>query len=187
MPVLTAKADYQKVQLSWNEPNVGHGIKHYEVYFGVENDGVPSNPNVRIAVTDDTKFTALGLVNGYKYSFIVKPVLGDGKYYENLSNIAYARPSVILDAEELSKQFNFNVYPNPNDGNFTLSLEGKQSEKLNVRIMNVAGQEVFGKDFGFFNGILSETIDMTNVASGLYIIVAETDGGMIQKKISILK
>ena len=186
-PVLTAKADYQKAYLTWTKPLDAHNIAKFEVYFGIEVDGVPSNPNVRIALTEDTKFTAIGLVNGFNYSFIVKPVLADGKYYQNLTNIAYARPSVILDAEELSKQFNFNVYPNPNDGNFTLALEGKQSEKLNVRVVNVAGQEVYAKNFGFFNGNMSEKIDLSSVSSGLYIVIVETDGGMIQRKVSINK
>jgi hypothetical protein len=185
VPVLTATADYQKAHLSWTKPLPEHGIKRFEVYFGIEVDGVPSNPNVRIANIEDTKFTAIGLVNGFNYSFIVKPVLGDGKYYENLSNIAYARPSVILGEDDLSKQFSFNVYPNPNNGTFTLNLEGKQSEKLNVKIVNVAGQEVYSNNFGSFNGYFSETIDLNNVASGLYIVTVETDGGMIQRKVSI--
>jgi hypothetical protein len=187
VPVLTAKADYQKASLTWTKPLPEHAISKFEVYFGIEVDGVPSNPNVRIAVTEDTKFTALGLVNGFNYSFIVKPVTGDGKYYQNLSNIAYARPSVILDADEFAKQFALNVFPNPNSGNFTLSLEGKQSEKLNVRITDIAGQEVYAENFGSFNGNFNQTIDLSGVASGLYIISVETDGGMLQRKVSINK
>jgi hypothetical protein len=69
-----------------------------------------------------------------------------------------------------------NVYPNPNRGDvFTVRAGGLVSEQVFVRIMDIAGREVYSSGFAV-DGVLNATLQMTAVLqSGIYMIEL-TDG-----------
>ncbi len=65
--------------------------------------------------------------------------------------------------------------PNPSNGNFMLSLETSSSLDLNIEIYNTVGQVLSTEIWSGVSGSATRMIDLTDVASGVYIIRL-TDG-----------
>ncbi|MEI6509289.1 MAG: T9SS type A sorting domain-containing protein, partial [Bacteroidota bacterium] len=75
------------------------------------------------------------------------------------------------------------LYPNPNNGKFTIDAEG--TEITSVKVYNIIGtlvKEISNKD----NSKTIE-IDMTGVSEGVYIVKMEGPGKVSTQKITIVK
>ena len=80
----------------------------------------------------------------------------------------------------------FNLYPNPNNGQFTLVLtgEGLGSNLLEIRLINIIGQ-VMNQEEVNFTGSLERTYDHRNLAAGMYFIELRAGDKNVYKKVVI--
>ncbi|MCB0805995.1 MAG: T9SS type A sorting domain-containing protein [Bacteroidales bacterium] len=78
------------------------------------------------------------------------------------------------------------IYPNPNSGQFTISLEGINEDEISLRIYNAIGGEVFTKENIQVSGSLREVIDL-DTEQGVYYIRVEGDQLLINQKMIIKK
>ena len=79
----------------------------------------------------------------------------------------------------------FIVYPNPANDILTVSVsENLLKKDATLSLISINGRVIF-KQRKMQNSL--ETIDLTNVASGLYIILIETTDLKLNKKISVIK
>ena len=62
----------------------------------------------------------------------------------------------------------FNLYPNPNAGQFTI-VNGGQDTEMNVEVINTNGQVVYRNVANVVSG-QQEQVDITNLAKGMYIV-----------------
>ncbi|MCB2196816.1 MAG: choice-of-anchor J domain-containing protein [Bacteroidetes bacterium] len=62
-----------------------------------------------------------------------------------------------------------NIFPNPNNGMFTLEMNASKAGSFNVQIINIQGQVVYNKEVNQ-DGFYKEQIDISNEASGIYYI-----------------
>lgn len=58
------------------------------------------------------------------------------------------------------------VYPNPNNGQFTLELSEKPQDKLHLSISNTLGQLIYSKELNSSNNAIS----LDGVDKGIYIM-----------------
>jgi hypothetical protein len=74
-----------------------------------------------------------------------------------------------------------NVYPNPGNGVFTISLEGRQP-KTTAKVVNAIGQTVYQS-----TSTLREqnVINLTHLPKGMYFLVLENEAGRTSKKLVI--
>lgn len=86
----------------------------------------------------------------------------------------------IMAVEEKETGNSVTVYPNPNDGIFQIEIPGLGTP-ANLKVLNTAGQTVHAAQ------IYSEntTVDLSGLSDGTYILLLNTDKGMVQKKIII--
>lgn len=79
-----------------------------------------------------------------------------------------------------------NIYPNPNNGEFVLELNGSTNEVKEslVSIYNLMGQHVFEKQV-MSNG--KQTIDVSTLTNGTYLVKVNSNGSILHKKITIQK
>lgn len=68
------------------------------------------------------------------------------------------------------------IYPNPSTGVFTVSLANVEARKVELRIMNVIGNEIFHETLTDNDGTFKKTVDLKSYAKGLYYVKLEADG-----------
>ncbi len=77
--------------------------------------------------------------------------------------------------------------PNPNNGVFCLTLHGNPCEIVTIRIISETGKTIFEKRIGNQSGEYHETIDISNVATGIYTILVQSKTLRETKKMIIQK
>ncbi|WP_181305205.1 T9SS type A sorting domain-containing protein [Rufibacter sp. XAAS-G3-1] len=66
------------------------------------------------------------------------------------------------------------VYPNPTSGVITISLEGFEGKKTDLRIMNVIGNVVYREVIQDPAERYMKTLDLNKLSKGLYYVKLET-------------
>ena len=150
-------------------------------------------------------------------SLVPSVIASSGGFYSNASGMlsfttgelsaieTYTTPNLILTQgfqqswdfgtavdEHVASRFSIEVNPNPSDGHFNLTTISDISENMNVKILDVLGKEILNVPFYHEGLIHDQSIDLSGVASGLYLVVLSTksrglDRTSITKKIQIVK
>jgi glucose/arabinose dehydrogenase len=74
---------------------------------------------------------------------------------------------------DTSGLFQMKVYPNPNDGRFTISLRmaAETKEKAIVKMLNSLGQVIYNSEYTAENGFISQTVDLDkSLPTGIYVL-----------------
>lgn len=74
----------------------------------------------------------------------------------------------ITGVSELNRSYNISLYPNPNNGQFVMSMEGLAGESMSYSIVDNSGRVVMMKDLGNVRATRVESIDMAGSAAGIY-------------------
>ena len=77
-----------------------------------------------------------------------------------------------------------NVYPNPSDGNFTVTVEGMTGENVRITILSTTGRVLLNREVAG-NNVLHEQFNLSNVSRGLYFIRIDNGKTMTVKRIVI--
>ena len=140
--------------------------------------------------------TIMTNTKGNMYSASIPGVGGDNEveyyiYAENENNkseshpyigsadphvFSYSGGSVAVNNIKQNKEIN--IFPNPNNGRFTLQTMFTSGS---LRIININGQEVYSTEFSSS----LNTIDISDFASGIYLIKIENEGAVYYEKIII--
>lgn len=85
---------------------------------------------------------------------------------------------------EISNVDNLQIYPNPNNGQFTVSFKAKHAiENLQINVSTVTGQQVYTEKYSQVQNSFNKNINLSNYPSGIYFISVEADG---QKQVNKL-
>ena len=76
------------------------------------------------------------------------------------------------------------VYPNPNNGNFTIQFTTTSGNEIKVNVHDVRGREIFNKSYNS-NGLFNESLQLENVQSGIYLVTVQDGSRKEVKKIVI--
>jgi hypothetical protein len=76
------------------------------------------------------------------------------------------------------------VYPNPNDGRFSIQFENNSNEPLQIAVLNVMGQTVFAEKRAVEPGTVYLDINLGEIAAGAYVL--QLRQGSVQRNIEIL-
>jgi hypothetical protein len=79
------------------------------------------------------------------------------------------------------------VFPNPNNGTFTLRLSSESNEKVKLSIRNMVGESLVSEEQISVNGEFVKTIDLSNYSEGLYLMMIENNGKVFTEKILVQK
>jgi hypothetical protein len=78
----------------------------------------------------------------------------------------------------------FSVYPNPSNGNFTAAIKMTSVSDVTITVMDIAGRKVFESTDKSVKD-LNKAINLSNIATGSYIINVRTDRGTANQRIVI--
>jgi len=99
-------------------------------------------------------------------------------------NITHSPGSVnVLEIDKNSNLLELTIYPNPSNNIFNLSFLSKNIQDLKIRIINVVGEVIYTEHLEKFTGEYIKRLDLSNNAKGIYFLIAETDNGIINKKL----
>ena len=147
----------------------------------------------------DGMVTATGIGGTAPYSFVWNDGEFTGDQLTNLSGGLYELVltdangcvfdvtillETMVDVKEIEALQTFEVYPNPNDGQFYLQLEFEQREEITIEITNELGQTV--QQFFMDGNSILENIQLANISAGLYFISIKTEEGIAVKRLVIL-
>ena len=78
------------------------------------------------------------------------------------------------EGEIYNDENTFSIYPNPNDGTFTIeatvTTQNFASPESTIEIYNNLGQLIFSKKVIANGGIINEPIELKNIAPGIYLV-----------------
>ncbi|RXR21179.1 T9SS type A sorting domain-containing protein [Flavobacterium amnicola] len=79
---------------------------------------------------------------------------------------------------------NFGIFPNPNNGTFTVKLTSNSANKIKVGVHDLRGRLVFENDFQN-TGTFNQEIQLGNVQSGIYLVTVQDGDKKEVKKIVV--
>jgi hypothetical protein len=88
---------------------------------------------------------------------------------------------------EGNEKLNLEVYPNPSEGTFTLSLVNGKDRTIQIRISNANGKAVFSREQVLPAGAQSLKVNLSTQPDGVYSLIIQGDHGVISRKIVLKK
>lgn len=85
---------------------------------------------------------------------------------------------------ELENNFEFNIYPNPNDGNFTVQFQQPYFSKAVLSLYNSMGQIIFEKKIDVHN-TLTFPVNRNELKKGIYYLNVRSNQGLFSKKLVV--
>ena len=81
---------------------------------------------------------------------------------------------------EIGVDMSAKLFPNPNDGNFTLEIADKTSHELQLHIYNSIGELVYQEAFTT-NGRTTKNLRLNNLANGVYFVNLNTQDNIVYR------
>lgn len=132
--------------------------------------------------TADTHFKS-----GSEVHLYIAPACSGGARMANTNNDGgKATSNDVINSNERKSEFNqafydINVFPNPSDGNFTISLNDNVEMPKSIIVRDVLGKEVINiynpKEY-------VQNIDLNSFNNGIYVIVISYSNDIITKRIA---
>ena len=131
--------------------------------------------------------TALSVLNGKPMNGTWRLLANDNYIGDSGSignwSIEVCSVTVALNTPENSLA-DFKVFPNPNNGNFTLQFSNAATSDIEVTVFDMRGRKIFENSYNN-DGAFNQSIQLTNAQTGIYL-VSVTDGvNKIVKRIAV--
>ncbi|MBG16668.1 MAG: hypothetical protein CL853_09990, partial [Crocinitomicaceae bacterium] len=101
-------------------------------------------------------------VGSHNINYVVDGLCGD-----ETSTIIVVDDCSSIDENLISS---ISVIPNPNNGEFTLSIEGGNTENFVVEIYSQLGKLIFSEELNKTNSTTNKNLKLSHIANGIYII-----------------
>ena len=110
---------------------------------------------------------------------------GGGSTYNLSSSNFFNTKDATVGIEKIKMHdISLSVFPNPNNGQFTLKVESVVAKRMNVVIFNSLGSLVYTEQLSI-NGTLNKNINLSNLSKGVYFIRLQTNEDVVIRKIII--
>lgn len=101
------------------------------------------------------------------------------------SNGCSGTSDIFTGTSEIGWLSSASIFPNPNNGRFTLEIEADRSHELQVVVTTMHGQRIFEIADRAYAGRWQREINLGEVAKGLYMVSIESGGSRMVRKIVI--
>jgi PKD repeat protein len=82
---------------------------------------------------------------------------------------------------EVGVSLSAKIFPNPNDGSFTLEVHSKRQKDAQLFVYNNIGQLIYSDNFTINNNTLKK-LDLSTQAKGVYFVHLSTDNGVVYRE-----
>ncbi len=89
-----------------------------------------------------------------------------------------------LSVDEFSAN-EFSIFPNPNNGEFTIKLNSNSGNDIAVDVFDIRGRKIFNNSYSRNNSDFSQSIKLNSVEAGMYLVTVSDGAKKITKKIIV--
>ncbi|MCF1190404.1 M12 family metallo-peptidase [Mangrovimonas sp. AS39] len=144
--------------------------------------------NGELVIPVDPLSTADGEDSEGDWIFFITDVnVGDGNTSTwNSATITVCQSTIepVLSVENFEIANALQVYPNPNNGQFTIKFKSNTSQDIDVMVFDLRGRAVFNQQIDN-TGNIEQTIDLGKVQSGMYLLNITDGPQKVTKKIIV--
>lgn len=149
----------------------------------------PDMTNAFIPIDDQWRTDSIDL-GAYSSQLNSQPMLivfqnyggwGQWLYVDNINYKGVINNNSVDDAINAS----FSIYPNPNEGKFTLSWKNIAFQEMGFVVTDVAGKSIFTQTKKSVSGLSSQDFSLENITSGIYFLQIETEKGKTVKQLIV--
>lgn len=141
--------------------------------------------NYTVKITQLTTNTGCYVEASKVVTVIPTPIYAAHQGINRDVNAAVASATTGVDAVS-NTSAQFNLYPNPNNGNFKVMLNNVNAKNAEVTIVDMLGREVYNNSYRLSGSSDELEITNLNVKSGSYNIIISSDGAVIGRKAFVM-
>ncbi|MDT8394547.1 MAG: T9SS type A sorting domain-containing protein, partial [Bacteroidales bacterium] len=108
---------------------------------------------------------------------------GDGPISDNFDVSVMNTFSII----ENDLNIGVSVFPNPNNGSFTIKLSSEHGQVIKMQIRSILGEVIFSEEELKVDGEYVKESDLSNYAEGIYFLLLENNNKVLTEKIVVQK
>lgn len=169
--------------ITWNVAGTtANNVNTANVKISLSTDNGLTFPTVLIASTanDGTEtFTVPNTINSTNCRLMIEAV-GNIFYAVNSQKFTIT-PNLGNESFGLT---DFTLYPNPNNGEFTVSFTSTTNNQITIDVHDIRGRKVFDKSFSNTE-LFSETIQLNKLQAGVYLVAVQDGIGKEVKRIIV--
>ncbi len=90
-----------------------------------------------------------------------------------------------IEDEVVNEAGSFSIYPNPTNGQFTVSIANTNSKTVSISVVNILGETVYSFSDNNCGSSVNKQINLENTSAGIYFIKIDTGKDVTTQKIII--
>lgn len=87
--------------------------------------------------------------------------------------------------EEVLNENMISVFPNPNDGHFTINISSSEQKPVRFSLVNMLGETIYSENIQSSGGSWNKYISVESLSPGIYIALVDFERGAVKKKMII--
>lgn len=138
---------------------------------------------------DATSTQSYSYISSTLTNNITNSTMVDIEYYAD-SNAIYQVRWIDISSGIAQNEagIDFNVYPNPNNGQFDMTLNSLVSSNFKIELNNILGQVIYSESLNSFSGKFSKSFNVTEYGEGIYFLRVFNEAGLVKSaKIAIVQ
>jgi hypothetical protein len=105
--------------------------------------------------------------------------------FSNMTYLSVANCGSPLGITETKNEDLISFAPNPNNGNFVVNYTASKSQKVSMRLFDIAGRVVYSNEMNVSMGMNSNEINVLSLRKGIYTVEIVTETGRKTEKLVI--
>lgn len=177
------------IPLMKSDTETDDGGYRYQIIAGI---GFQTLANIPTAWEGGVEYTVLTMhvTNGESEFAIVNDdwtAANNGDYFISLAAIdhtgnIYVDPNVGIGAATI-EGLTLEVQPNPTVGATTVTIGSAHAQDIRLDLTNAAGQEVWQRLLTDIAGIRRETLDLSSLSTGVYLLRLRSGDGVLTRRL----